>query len=108
MHSKVLSKRLIRAFGLPIGLKMKATRSSSRDSQQLHDSLPEVAEEFGVSITDDGMREAVTTDDVVYEESGCVYGLLTFVRGHEVYHFGCWIRQNLYGIISSYLWGPRR
>ena len=87
---------------------MEAARSLRRYSQQLHDSLPEVAEEFGVSIADDGVREAVTSDDIVQEEPGCACGLLILMSGYEVNHFCCPIRQSQHGVVGSYIRGPWR
>jgi len=85
---------------------MEAAGGASRDAQVSHDALSEQTEEFGVSIANHCMREAMTADYVVDEESGGVRGIFMLVGGDEVDHLGCSIRECEYCIVGADVFRP--
>jgi len=85
---------------------MKTAGGTCRNPQVSHDTLPKQTEEFGVSIADHCMMEAMATDNVVHEESGCVRGLLMLVGGDEVDHLSCSVSEGEYRIVGADVFRP--
>ena len=85
---------------------METAGGTCRNAQMSHDVLPKQTEEFGVSIADHCIREAMTADNVVHEESGGVRGLFMLVGGDEMDHFGCPVSEGEYRIVGADVFRP--